>query len=211
MRWSPLLALPLLALAVPAAAHPHVWITARAEVLYAADGRVEGVRHAWSFDPGYSAFVTQGLDANNNGVLEPSELQELAKVNTESLVDFGYFTVMKVGGRKQEFGSPRDYGMSFDKGVATLTFVLPLKAPASNKTVGLEVYDPTFFVDFRFAEGDRAVTLAQAPQGCQVTVSRPKPIDESQAKSLSESFFEALTANSNFGASFATRALVACP
>ena len=33
-----------------ASAHPHVWITATSELLYAADGTITGVRHAWTFD-----------------------------------------------------------------------------------------------------------------------------------------------------------------
>jgi hypothetical protein len=75
----------VLGAAAPALAHPHVWITARAEVAYAANGQVTGIRHAWTFDEAYSAFVTQGLDKNGDGKLAPDELAELAKVNTESL------------------------------------------------------------------------------------------------------------------------------
>src|ERR1700736_508735 len=33
-----------------AQAHPHVWITASSELVYAPDGSVTGVRHAWTFD-----------------------------------------------------------------------------------------------------------------------------------------------------------------
>src|ERR1700692_1553371 len=33
-----------------AQAHPHVWITATSELIYAPDGSVTGVRHAWTFD-----------------------------------------------------------------------------------------------------------------------------------------------------------------
>ncbi len=54
-----------------AQAHPHVWVSARAQVAYA-DGKVTGVRHTWSFDPEYSAYVTQGLDANKDGKLSPT-------------------------------------------------------------------------------------------------------------------------------------------
>jgi ABC-type uncharacterized transport system substrate-binding protein len=61
--------------AAPALAHPHVWVTARAELLYAADGKVTGVRHAWTFDKAYSAYVTQGLDADKDGKLTPEELK----------------------------------------------------------------------------------------------------------------------------------------
>jgi ABC-type uncharacterized transport system substrate-binding protein len=201
----------LVGLTSPAFAHPHVWVTAKAEVVYDAQGQVTGVRHAWTFDKGYSAYVTQGLDANGDGKLAPDELKDLAKENTESLVEFDYFTVLKVNGKKQDFVSPQDYGMSYDNEMATLTYLLPLKAAAAAKTLALEVYDPTFFVSFALAEGDDAVTLASAPQGCTTNVSRPKPIDPAKQQDMSESFFETLTASSTFGTQFANRAIIACP
>lgn len=198
--------------AVPAAAHPHVSVTVRSEIAYAADGKVSGIRHAWTFDPAYSAFVTQGLDTNNDGVFTADELRELAKENTESLADFEYFTVLKHDGVKQVFDPPRNPAMAVDKGQATLTFELPLKAPAAaKKALSLEVYDPSYFVAFALAAGEDAVKLADAPKGCALTVTRPKPVDATQTQKLSETFFEALTAASNFGGNFANRALVACP
>ena len=207
-----LLALIALALAPsPALAHPHVWVTSRADILYGADGRVTGVRHSWTFDRAYSAFVTQGLDTDKDGKLSPAELEPLAKENTDSLVDFEYFTVLKANGTKQAFEAPRDAGMTYVNEEATLTFVLPLKAPAAaNRSLLLEVSDPSYFVAFTMAEGD-AVKLAGAPKGCAATITRPKPMDVSQQQNLSESFFQALSASSNFGAQFANRALVACP
>lgn len=200
----------LAGLAQPAQAHPHVWITAQAEIVYAADGKVSGVRHHWTFDAGYSAYLTQGLDKNGDGKLTPDELQDMAKENAESLVEFDYFTVLKVNGAKQAFEPPREYGMTFENGLARLWLVLPLKGPPKGKTLSLEVYDPTFFVSFSLAEGDDAVRLAGAPKGCAATVARPKPVAADQQK-LSESFFEALTSASNYGSNFANRAIVACP
>jgi ABC-type uncharacterized transport system substrate-binding protein len=200
----------LAGLAQPAQAHPHVWITAEAEIVYAADGKVSGVRHHWTFDAGYSAYLTQGLDKNGDGKLTPDELQDMAKENAESLVEFDYFTVLKVNGAKQAFEPPREYGMTFEKGQARLWLVLPVKSPPTGKTLSLEVYDPSFFVSFSLAEGDDAVRLAGAPKGCAATVARPKPVAADQQK-LSESFFEALTSASNYGSNFANRAIVACP
>lgn len=198
-------------LASPALAHPHVWVTAKAEVLYDTDGKVTGIRHAWTFDKGYSAYVTQGLDSNGDGKMTPDELKDLAKENTESLVEFDYFTGLKVNGRKQDFDSPRDYAMSYENETVTLSYVLPLKTAATARTMALEIYDPTFFVAFTLAEGDDAVKLASAPKGCTTTVSRPKPVDAAQQQNLSESFFETLTASSTFATQFANRAIVACP
>src|SRR5829696_5119681 len=99
-------------LATPAFAHPHVWVTARADVIFAPGGKLSGVRHSWSFDRGYSAFVTQGLDKNRDGKLTPDELQDLAKQNIESLAESEYFTVLKVNDTKQAFDAPRDYQMA---------------------------------------------------------------------------------------------------
>lgn len=196
---------------VPALAHPHVWVTSRAEIVYGSDGKVTGVRHRWTFDEAYSAYVTQGLDANKDGKLTPDELQELAKVNTESLSDYNFFTEMKANGARQEFDAPRDPGMSVEGGRLTLSYVLPLKRPASSRVLGVEIYDPTFFVSFSLAEGDDAVRLDGAPKGCAATVTRPKPMDPEKAQTLSESFFNALTASSSFGKEFSNRVLVACP
>ena len=200
------------ALAAPVLAHPHVWVTAKAELVYGADGKVAAVRHSWTFDPAYSAFVTQGLDKNNDGALTPDELKDLAKVNTESLSDFEYFTHLKANGAKQGFDAPRDQTMVFENGAATLSFHLPLKKPTANKMVALEVYDPSFFVAFAMAEGEGAIKLANAPKGCALTVSRPKqPAEAAQQQRLSEAFFEALTAASEFGAGQAQKVIVACP
>ncbi len=198
-----------------AQAHPHVWVTAKAQLVYA-DGKVTGVRHAWSFDPEYSAFVTQGLDANKDGKLSPDELAGLATTNTENLAEFGYFTKLKVAGREQTFTDPREAAMRMEGNALTLSFLLPLKAPAApgRGVAALEVYDPTYFVSFAFAEGPEAATLTGSPPGCAATVTRPKTDGTKVADAktgMSEAFFEALTAASNYGEQFANRVIVACP
>lgn len=211
---SSLLAAAFALLASPAIAHPHVWVTAKAELLYDSEGRVTGIRHAWTFDKGYSAFMTQGLDRNGDGKLTPDELQDLAKENTESLSEFAYFTVLKGNGRKQDFDSPRDYSMTYGDEALTLVYLLPLKAPAAAKTLSLEVYDPTYFVSFGLAEGNAVALVGAAPQGCAINITRPKNADQpaqAQAQPLSEAFFETLTAASTYGVEFANKAIVACP
>ncbi len=93
----------------------------------------------------------------------------------------------------------------------TLRYFLPLKSPSPNRIVSLEIYDPTFFISFGLAEGNDAVTLAGAPQGCATSITRPKNVEPSQQQSMSESFFETLTAASSFGTQFANKAIIACP
>ncbi len=184
-----ILALAALGLASPALAHPHVWVTAKAEIVYAPTAKSAAIRHAWTFDPAYSAYVTQGLDKNGDGKLTPDELQDLAKENAESLVEFDYFTALKANGTKPAFEAPREYGMTFENGQATLAFVLPLKTPArADKALSLEIYDPSFFVSFSIAEGADAIKLAGAPKGCAATVTRPKPVEAAQGRSCPKRF-----------------------
>ncbi|MET0257913.1 MAG: DUF1007 family protein [Methylobacterium sp.] len=204
-----------LALAGPALAHPHVWVTSKAEIAYEG-GRLAGVRHSWTFDAAYTAFVTQGLDTNKDGRLSPEELQGLASENTANLAEFAYFTKLKVAGREQAFAEPREPHMAMEGDKLTLSFVLPLKIPTAQGrgVAALEVYDPTYFVSFGLAEGADAVSLKGAATGCAVTLTRPKTSEPKTAEAgqpMTEAFFEALTAASSYGVQYANRALVACP
>ncbi len=201
-------ALAALAAVRPAEAHPHVWVEVKAELVYDAAGQVAAVRHRWTFDEGYSTFAVQGLDADKDGRYSREELAELAKINAESLAEFGYFTVLKADGKRLDFNAPQTPALDHDGKMLTLSFSLPLKASAAPKrTLFLDVFDPTFFVDFSYAADDGAVTLAGSPpKGCAVQITRPKKPDPAQQK-LSEDFF----ANANMGLQFASKVLVACP
>src|SRR5450756_331602 len=86
-----------------AQAHPHVWITASSELIYAPDGTITGVRHAWTFDDMFSTYALQGMVTKTKGVYSREELGPLAQTNVESLKEFGFFTFAKADGRKERF------------------------------------------------------------------------------------------------------------
>jgi ABC-type uncharacterized transport system substrate-binding protein len=195
----------------PALAHPHVWIKSTATLVFDGAGRVSAVRHGWTFDEAYSAYAVQGFEKGPDGKLAPDKMAELAKINMEALVENEFFTVAKANGAKLGQGAPVNYSTSFENGALTLSFELPLVADKPARLFVLEVYDPTSFVDFALVDGESAVRLENAPKGCALNVTRPKPPDPAENKGVSESFFSALTAASNYGAQFASRALVACP
>ena len=198
-----------LTFATAANAHPHVWVTLKSDLMFAPDGTVAAVRHAWTFDEMFSVFATQGLDKDNDGKLSREELKELAEVNVTSLEEFNYFSVGKSGGKDIGFAKPVDYWLEADKdNVLTLHFTLPLKASAAAADFSLEVYDPTFFVDLSFPEGAK-VELVGAPAGCAADAVRPKGLETASTK-LSESFFKSLTAASQYGSQFANRIVLRC-
>jgi ABC-type uncharacterized transport system substrate-binding protein len=198
-----------MAAASPASAHPHVWVTAKAEIVFAPDGRVTGVRHHWIFDEAYTAYVTQGLDKDGDSRLTPEELQGLADENAASLNEFDYFTVLKARGKPQAFDAPREARMSMDKTQVAMSFLLPLKAPvASSGAVSIEIEDPTFFVYFSLSDSKAAISLANAPQGCITSIAKAKPLDTTMQQILQD---EGAIQTQAIGIEYSNRAIIACP
>ncbi len=141
-----------------AQAHPHVWITATSELIYAPDGSISGVRHAWTFDDMFSSYAVQGIESKTKGVYSREELEPLAQTNVESLKEFGFFTFAKADGKKEKFQEPVDYFLEYRDSLLTLHFTLLLKTPVKPKQLALEVFDPEFFIDFKFADNDPGQT-----------------------------------------------------
>src|SRR5215468_859668 len=159
-----------------ASAHPHVWVTMKSELVFAPDGTLTGVRHAWTFDDMFSAFATQGIESKKKGEFTREELAPLAEVNVTSLKEFDFFTTAKADGKKAAFQQPVDYYLEYKDSenkekVLTLYFTLPLEKPIKSKNLQVDIYDPTYFVDFSFAEKD-PVALKNAPAACKLAVAR---------------------------------------
>jgi ABC-type uncharacterized transport system substrate-binding protein len=203
-----LLAAGLTFVAGAAQAHPHVWITATSELLYAADGTITGVRHAWTFDDMFSAYAVQGLESKTKGVYTREELGPLAQTNVESLKEYAYFTFARADGKKERFQEPVDYFLDYKDTVLTLHFTLPLKNPVRAKQLMLEVFDRSFFIDFQMAK-DNPIKLVGAPAGCQMKLERPSDGTASAQKLNEQTFMNG--ENSNFGMMFANKITVDCP
>ena len=197
--------------AAPALAHPHVWVEAREQVMFDHAGKVEGIRNDWVFDEMYSAFAVQGLGKEGE-LVTSAQLAPLAKTNVESLKEFDYFTFAKSDGHKVVFAAPKDYFLEErpDKRVV-LHFTLPLATPLKpGRYMSLQVYDPTYFVDFELAEKD-PVQLAGAPSGCSKSVLGPNPLVVEDGKTLAKAFDTGLTPSDDFALKMAARTIVACP
>lgn len=180
---------------LPARAHPHVFVTARTIVMFDAEGRIAAFRHAWTFDDAFSTYATAGLDKDKDGKFSREELADLAKVNVESLQEFGYFTAYRTGRSNAEFDAPKDYYLDHDGKALTLHYTLPLKTamrPTSRDRV--EIDDPTYYVAFDL--GASAVTLEGDARGCTLKTEGPKPAAQGRLSQLSESFFNSLSASS---------------
>src|SRR5437899_12090909 len=211
---APLLAaVAVVAPAGEACAHPHVWVTMQSELIYAPDGSVTGVRHAWTFDDMFSVFATQGIEAKKKGQFTREELAPLAEVNVTSLKEYDFFTYAKANGKPLEFNEPAaGYYLEFDtkETVLTLYFTLPLKAPVKAKDLTVEVYDREFFVDFSFAEKN-PVKLVGAPTQCKASVLNPQQMDAALAQRLGQLGADQRDPTLTIGAQYANKIVVKCP
>jgi ABC-type uncharacterized transport system substrate-binding protein len=197
----------LVASSCSALAHPHVFVTMVSELVYGPDGSVQAVKHAWTFDDMFSAFALQGLETKTKGKPTREELMPLAQTNVESLKDFDYFTYLKANGKKVELAEPpADYYIDLNDDMLTLHFTLPLKTPVQAKELDIEVYDPSYFVDFSFAEKDAFKTVG-APARCKLSMAK----QGDPTAGSSEVPLDPNIDPSNWGSLFANKITVKCP
>ena len=149
-----------------------------------------------------------GLLERAKGVYSREELAPLAQTNVESLKEFGFFTFAKADGKKEKFQEPVDYFLEYKDAALTLHFTLPLKTPVKPKELALEVFDPTYFIDFQL-DDKNPIKLVGAPIACQLKIQRPND-GTANARKLSEQNFLSGD-NSNYGAMFANKITVDCP
>ncbi len=175
-------------------AHPHVWLQAKATLVFNVNNHFVGVKHVWQFDEGFTAFATQGLDENGDGAFSREELSELAQVNIESLKDFEYFTFVQMGEKDPEYGVPNDQYLVHENGLLTLHFTLPMKEPVKPddkkgyQDLTVEVFDATFFVDVAFVDKEPIKTQISdgSQSSCSANLQRRKDLNPIQNQLLSQ-------------------------
>jgi ABC-type uncharacterized transport system substrate-binding protein len=195
----------------PARAHPQVWVTVKSELVYAPDGSVASIRHAWTFDDMYSAYALQGVEHKTKDVFTREELAPLAEANIASLKDYDYFNYARADGdtRTDVFTDPVDYWLDYTDAALTLHFTLPLKTPIRARNLEIKLYDPEFSIDFDFAETE-PVSLVNAPAQCAFTTQKPTGMGFQSSQRLNRSF-QPPEDNAGIGSHFASKILVTCP
>ncbi len=154
--------------AAPASAHPHIFIDAKATIIFDDAGAVKGIRNVWTFDEAYSAWSIQGLDTNGDGVTSQEEMQPLADDNMEGLSEYEYYTFAGEGPGNLKFTHGHDPSLRYVGGRTTLSFEVDLDKPYLIKdALEVAINDPEYYVAITFASA-ADVTLENAPEGCAV-------------------------------------------
>jgi len=171
------LLLPLLVLAAaPAAAHPHVWIEASAELRIAAE-RVRAIAVTWVFDDLYSHGVLQDFDLDGDGRLDKAELRELADVSRDNLSHYSFFTHLRIDGVHRPVSRVEDFEAAVEKERIVYRFTVPLDPPVPlvEGDFAFSLFDETYFVDLTLPD-DGVALAGEVPAAC----SERRELDQGQ-------------------------------
>lgn len=167
-----------------AIAHPHIFIDAKATILFNGAGALIGIRHAWTFDETFSAWQIQGLDTNEDGITSSEEMQELAEENMRGLAEYGFYTYAGKASTTLSMAAMDDARFTYEDGRSTLTFGVEPEDPYRiEDQIEIAINDPEYYVAIEFADAS-SVTLQNAPAGCNVRMEPPEPMSDELAAKL---------------------------
>ena len=157
-----------LAWSEPAAAHPHVWIDARATLRFEA-GAITAVAMRWRFDEVFSDFIIGDYDRNGDGAFDVEETQLVDQEAFSALSDLDWLTHLRVDEVAMKLLAYRDFTITAENGIVTYGFELPLPEPLdpAGKDVTLGVYDDSFYIDVAMEESEPILFTGEPPEACR--------------------------------------------
>lgn len=165
-------------------AHPHIWIKARAAIVFDDAGEFVAIHNIWTFDEAYSAWAVEGLNAGQNGKVSRAGLQKFADESMQNLVDYGFYTSAGEGSHTLKFLPGTFASARFDGAHLTLDFIEPLAQPYRiGHQVDIAIADPEFYVDIEFPK-PQDVTMVNAPAACRMTRKPPQMLPDALAVKL---------------------------
>jgi nickel/cobalt transporter (NicO) family protein len=168
----------------PALAHPHIFIDAKARIIFDDNGSLAAIENSWTFDEAFSAWQIQGLDTNGDGITSPEEMQELADENMIGLAEYQFYTFAGEGEENIDFVAGGNARFVHENGRSTLTFgVKPKTHYRIRNVLEIAINDPEYYVAITFADLS-TVTLENAPAGCSVQLDPPETMDDALAEQL---------------------------
>ncbi len=163
------LALPvLIALeAQPVGAHPHVWVDYSIKVRFDQKG-LTGFHQTWVLDEMFSSSIVSLYDLDENGAFTEDEIEEIRQGVFEYLLEYDYFTHIKIDGRDFDIPHARDFHAFVEGHHVVYEFFLPCEVPvaATHRTLHVLVGDMEYYADMTLApdglhiQGNEAVSVA---------------------------------------------------
>lgn len=143
--------LPVLGLAGPALAHPHIFVDARAGFQFDDAGRLAALRITWTYDAftSLTLFDILDLDKDNDGLLDDADRAAIVAGETEWQDGYRGDTYLEEDGADIPLAKPLNGAAFQADDRITVSFDLPLEAPLDvSGTVVLKLYDPFYYYSY---------------------------------------------------------------
>jgi len=163
-------------------AHPHLRLAYQIEPLLSND-TMSGFHISWQMDAQSSIQVRENIDLNQNGVLDPDELQAFADGNSSLMQPYKYFLTLEDGQTAAPLSfevsnfSARDGGRGFQGGIY-FEFDVQLTNALSHSQVHMQMQDPTWYIGF----SPRMGQVLAADSECHSEFTREKRQTPSQGE-----------------------------
>lgn len=150
----------------PSKAHPHIWIDARATLVFE-QGALIGVEAHWTLDPFVSALLMEDFDADKDGTFDADEAAALEQATFVGLSEFGFYTHIRIEGTDYTPQAVDAFRPSIEGDVVVYEFYVPLpeQTDRTSKSVDVAFYDDTYYVELYTEEGWNSVSGDQVA-GC---------------------------------------------
>ena len=209
--------LAVLALASPAIAHPHVWITGGAHFGLDGEGRLERLHITWIFDPFASLFLMGALDLDSDGdqSLSAEEEARLVADRTSWPEAYDGHTHLRALGEKRALAPPENATARFtETGRIALSFERPLARPVragADAPIVAKLYDPSYYFSYEVTQDPRV--LGAEGHGCRTERLAPRTSPQqlaALAQELSALDRTGTPAREGVGALFAEALVLRC-
>lgn len=139
----------------PAAAHPHVFVTAELELRLNDDGELLGVHVTWAYDEFFSLLVTEelGIDPDGDMVLTADENAALTDYIAAWPEDYEGDVYITRDGSAVILRPVQEHTVTFENGIVREGFYRAFATPQDTITapVQVQVYDPFYYVAYEVA------------------------------------------------------------
>ncbi|HET6450418.1 MAG TPA: DUF1007 family protein [Spirochaetia bacterium] len=162
--------------ALPAAAHPHVFIDSRTTLVFDR-GTFQGIHLQWTFDPMFSTMILGDYDPGHTGRFTAAQAAALKQGAFDNLVNYHYFVAIWIGGAPLRKLPIEKFTPSVtEKNRLVYSFFIPLGLPvrAEEQRVLLTVYDDSYYVAFDILHAQDVTVQAGADVSCALSVQKTR-------------------------------------
>jgi ABC-type uncharacterized transport system substrate-binding protein len=200
-------------MAVPAKAHPHVFVDGGIDFVIDGDSRLQAVHVTWLYDEFETLYMlsSYGISLNSDGGLDEADRLELIRLRSQWPQDFNGSAHLTVQGASIPLEWPQDLDADVIDGRLELTFKRNLKSPilVKNAPVTAAFYESTYFFAFSITNQPNMIGPSEH---CSKELIPYEPAHHSQSLQAALALLsrEETPVLPNVGAEFADRIVLKC-